>query len=817
MSFENFINESLDKYYYFEPTNQKLPAYILAQYDFTVNGKEYAVRFANGSAYGKRVSRVIIGQKKNKNVSQKLTGISNFKMFFATVVAIFKRHMDYADIGYISQKASMKTDGFVIEVPEDKRDSFALIFSKLLKKEPDLNAWYNVNQDIDTLPDHEEHNIVLFYDKIKGYEKVFNKVDFSLLQNTYDEYGSDEETDLVDAAGEELKLKDNTDIENTDTTLSTSDFSKEAQQYQPGDIVYSESKKQLIVIGDVMDQETGGYNMRLISKGGVTDITRGLTVINDLIAKGGDYEKWNKTSAWQSINTDGFSEKYYAFTFESKPDMIYLLDWSAGITGMTMYEYFEKGSMYPLVMPIEANNIEKSSVYMVLSSDYIHEDAVPRIETTDSGDAVDPIYVAKMIILPIQKYAIDQYINYGLEKYIENFDAVFNNINKQHAKKQAEAEAEADMNAVELSRFHSDETDFQKYVSITKDQTAQTIEALSKYFDANFRINGNTPAPILIDDKLDLKIDYEDNIVEIMEKFKTLENKLGAKKEKIARYFKRFMRRKDMNSSMLTQRLAQLHSNFNNRDLNTIRAYTGNEFGSINGYLRGKLPLSDKIKRRINNFDEMFVKKGIQLPSDFVVYRGHGLSDEELDQDIVEMVSYSSCSVSSNTALNFTKINTADFAAGFAAGFDDLYSGDVRTASSRNRVIMSISGLNKIPVIIPGDSSTFPGESEIILPRGTLLKKIELRKRAEKIYYGHFIVSGIKGISKLLESNSYNNFLSYINESDVSERETELHVKTLLVDMLMYDYIQSVENDEPQMSVGEAESYADFFYKMTKM
>lgn len=168
--FQDFLSESLDKPYEFT-INDKTPAYVFGQYEFDHGGHTLAVRFQNGTAYGKRVSIIRFGRKTSKSVSKKLPVMSNMRPVLATVVSIIKYHIENVD----HPVGKSKLMGFALEVDADDYqqliEPIQIIIRRLFKK------WKIFGQISIAMTDPESYKTVYMTGRGKKFNQVFSKVD----------------------------------------------------------------------------------------------------------------------------------------------------------------------------------------------------------------------------------------------------------------------------------------------------------------------------------------------------------------------------------------------------------------------------------------------------------------------------------------------------------------------------------------------------------------------------------------------------------------------------------------------------------------
>ncbi|EQA7786664.1 ADP-ribosyltransferase [Acinetobacter baumannii] len=190
----------------------------------------------------------------------------------------------------------------------------------------------------------------------------------------------------------------------------------------------------------------------------------------------------------------------------------------------------------------------------------------------------------------------------------------------------------------------------------------------------------------------------------------------------------------------------EAHYQYTEDQIKAIEAYTGSSYANINDYLIGNSASIDSNSRKtIDNLDDAFAN-GSTLDRGTVLYRGQKVKIGQLmpmiDNKILYFKNFVSTSLfplifggfanaSANIDLgaqdqtDFTSadlIKSTSIADYNRSDTQDPSYADVITVS----VAMVIKGANKIKVIVPGGTSSYPDECEVILPRGTAMKIVKV-------------------------------------------------------------------------------------------
>lgn len=180
-------------------------------------------------------------------------------------------------------------------------------------------------------------------------------------------------------------------------------------------------------------------------------------------------------------------------------------------------------------------------------------------------------------------------------------------------------------------------------------------------------------------------------------------------------------------------------------DSKAVTDYTGSDYGSINQFLRfGKVPNytnEDYVKSKISQIDACFSKNGVRLPKTLKVYRGASISAKDIESlnkmESAPLTGYASVSLSIATALQFGGLSGTDITSlirGQLMAFDDEKPDDLGEvyfdSKQGNKILYSISRLDRCLSLMLKEVSNYSHEEEILLNRGTEIKV----SQGQKVY-----------------------------------------------------------------------------------
>lgn len=183
-----------------------------------------------------------------------------------------------------------------------------------------------------------------------------------------------------------------------------------------------------------------------------------------------------------------------------------------------------------------------------------------------------------------------------------------------------------------------------------------------------------------------------------------------------------------------------------NQKYNSIDAYTSSSYEAINAYLRkgidGIAKQSETYQKQtiahIKNIDETFAEYGVRLPSDLVTYRGASISGNDIaalnsDQSI-PLTGYASVSLKPSIAESFANVNGANLVDAGEVLFKsykeeqkELPQAKLNTRQG-NKILYNIDRLDRCLSLMIKDISSHGPEEEILLNRGTRIRRNMLIK-----------------------------------------------------------------------------------------
>lgn len=171
-SFEDFIGESLDKTLPIMRDTSPL-AYVLDQWSFDMGPTTHIVRFEKGKKFGSRVSEIRFGVKRGTKISPALTGISDMRVYLATV-------MKAIDDGLADPTSKMKLfkDGFVIVIPDKIWERFGVRATRILKMK--YRSTHKIADYHDISSIYDKRVGVYLYKRGKTFGNVFSEIDTNI-------------------------------------------------------------------------------------------------------------------------------------------------------------------------------------------------------------------------------------------------------------------------------------------------------------------------------------------------------------------------------------------------------------------------------------------------------------------------------------------------------------------------------------------------------------------------------------------------------------------------------------------------------------
>ena len=180
----------------------------------------------------------------------------------------------------------------------------------------------------------------------------------------------------------------------------------------------------------------------------------------------------------------------------------------------------------------------------------------------------------------------------------------------------------------------------------------------------------------------------------------------------------------------LTEKAIELVNNasseleFTEEESKAIDFYTSSGYSDINDFLLGRDKYSSikSLKWQIGGLDSAF-SKGKAQPKGTIVYRAQGLEkallNKVLENKQIYFPNYISTSIAPRPFL-LLKDSWQNMDSTFLD--TEVNTSEIIESIFKDHIIFVIKGTDTIPTINPGDLTSYQDESEIILPRGTLLK-----------------------------------------------------------------------------------------------
>lgn len=160
-------------------------------------------------------------------------------------------------------------------------------------------------------------------------------------------------------------------------------------------------------------------------------------------------------------------------------------------------------------------------------------------------------------------------------------------------------------------------------------------------------------------------------------------------------------------------------------DVAIIERYCGSGYSQINNQLIHGL-VTPAATEWIKKLDEAFERSGVRVNPELTVYRGSKLpSSEVFDITVGKLFhfrAFVSTSLNPRTGFSFGGNDKHDIARVLISTNRRDKIDDTEPMQDPMIAAFMISGLDKIPVIIPGDYSPYERECEVVLPRGTTIR-----------------------------------------------------------------------------------------------
>ena len=781
MKLRDWINESLDSHYSWWDDSENAPGYMYAQYAFDVEGTVYAVRFHKVPKYPKS-SDILIGRRVKKKISPKLGPIKNIKRFISTVVAILYSHG--------VEEGGKGTNGFRIIFDESDMNRLEKIMDFAVKTRlkskyqgmrfdseagKDGKSYYYVWRKVDDLD-----NLFPFSEPTTPVDKP-QTVQTSHVHTTQ-EQPPETQAELNIPMGISLWMVPG--ISNSFYVVS---------QQSPGEFYYW-FIEDLGVLKGVGESDSSSF---YASQSDMENLIKGFGWKRATSAEKETYWwifkkglKGNPVFTRQGVRKDG------------NADMI-TLKGDGSINSMSMSPdgimtiingddvFLDVINTNPSIAKRKDGKVFLS---MVIAYDKEAWQAAPSSE-------IDPDVVPHVNML--LNYKAFSLVNLEDANLIEPlvasaFDYVLPNKKSTSYKKDSD-EPVASTPSVDIAFSRPAKTNDS---TISRDDIFRRGGSrIEKIIDtANGKINIQfDDVPISFNSSMRTTeiIDNLEKLEEMTKNNPELASKVKAKilhEDRVTRdYFN------------IIRDTAWEKKPINENHQASIEAYTDNLFDTINNVLRGKTEYeTPKILSHIESIDNAFQESGIYLTKDTVIFRGSTLSVGEISaiSDGYEYVfpQYTSCSMSPSVATKFIKAQDKIMWLSKQAG---NYSG---RSKDRTAMIMSISGLDNVPVLVPGDISSFPSEQEIMIPRETVVKLApgsRVEQVGSEMYAFHVEAAGVKNpetgmVESLKTGLSFMPSFEYFMEGqqESNERVNTMMIIGGLIDIVGVDNIVDEETQE---------------------
>ena len=308
------------------------------------------------------------------------------------------------------------------------------------------------------------------------------------------------------------------------------------------------------------------------------------------------------------------------------------------------------------------------------------------------------------------------------------------------------------------------------YTAKQKLSVEESLQSAKKYVDIRYSINLENA---------------EDKFREVVELIKSFEHDDKEDEIQSCAYVLERL------ASDVSATFANTFGNYQNDGLNenersALESYCSFGFKDLNNYLIGNQKSTPKVKKLLEDLDNLFVDKSIKLKNGLKLYRGMKIPTSMINTVFSNKTFYFKNYVSSslspiifgnyaNISKNFTHSNE-DNDETIVANLKTSYSSDVEFG-------LIISGGHKVKVVIPGNISQFASECEVVLPRGIAIKfdrlishntevkttlayvsiiDPDLLDESETIYDGDALIES--GEIKPVENYHKTSFMQFVNE-----------------------------------------------------
>ena len=745
LTFDNFqaIDESMDNIYEWSVDDTKLPFYVYQQYTFDIGAITFAVRFTRTFVVGiksMRTSYVMIGKKMNKKISTKMPPLPNPKKFIATITDIIKHHLE------TFPKANR---GIILRFDEKTFERVEKLFHLIVRLK--LKTAYKYSEDFTWSP-LEGSRCFYVWKKQFTFKSLYDNFLKAAAKEIADQQKSLVSGDLVDDNEFDIYTK-----------LATG-----AEKYNPpvagGNPFASTATAMKKTLKDIIHPDWGYPEDE--SGGDEDDEPLMKVTVVDL----GDYTEKQLNDAANSIQLneallvgEALGEVWRFSYIEDDIYFLYKYNYLTNETNRLSLTKHELGAT--VLRAKEQYNVK--SIDMA-SNDYCYIGFY--FNETEINKKIFKIYFPKQNFVIRYNIYVGQLYAGDASDFKRIVSATGNHVwfpvprrmlannsdNKNIFFTDVYQKTNLDLHKVE-SKFSLPEpskdiikrilfsTHENLYIgSVLKLNTVEykkpaiideivPVMPLSELSKKRFEVSGEhtdftktnhdfsyTVGPF--------ELKYTDDLAALVKKLKQLQDYV--KDSKIRINIKQNISEELYADFMISvgEYTNFAHDIFKTHGISgstqdAIKSYTGSTYQSVNKVLRGIGEVDDKAYTMdvIKALDTAFKTDAVYLSGFKIpVFRGQSVAEEDVDT-IVKSGKYKTNSYYSTS----TNIGTAYIFLKYESSLSDegkLYSGLKLPRKGRIANLMTIKDIHRIPVLVPGEHSSFKSENEVILPRGTVMK-----------------------------------------------------------------------------------------------
>lgn len=205
-----------------------------------------------------------------------------------------------------------------------------------------------------------------------------------------------------------------------------------------------------------------------------------------------------------------------------------------------------------------------------------------------------------------------------------------------------------------------------------------------------------------------------------------------------------------------------------------VKKYTRGGYNHINNFLLGKTDTTDEMIKMIGELDSTF-ENGTKLPKGTIVYRSQIMPTEMALNSIKHKVMYLPIFASTSLAPNIfgemghaqSNLDPEALSSDIDSNLEDTIKSATGSARDTIKLGLIIKGADKIKVIVPGDLANWSTETEVILPRGVMLKinKVYGASKGPMGSIGKYVLVECEVVAteQITEENSYSTGFSFGN------------------------------------------------------